>query len=620
LAQISDIVTSLHPSVSGVGIITTDQIWVLFDRELDETTVAGGNFFVTGPDFDTWSGPDLQIWLDAPNVGEENEILQSPGYNGIVQGDITFQRISNTSLSVISGIDITGSGHLYRTKAIFTPRERLAPSTEYRVYLSGDEDNTDSLETGVFSRTIFDPVSSGANTGSGVLTFAGGYIGLVPSDTFRINITNTGGYDVGNFLFTRDGYSGETFGPFTIRRRSFELGDGVELSFSDSTFYAGDQYSVVVKVPEVFYGNLNWPFKTGTGSIETIPDTTATSVIATTTAGTAAAAPASFSVLSVNPIDQGTNIAFGPTDFTITVNFSSNIDPTTVVSGVNVAVTTEPVTGTTSDGIYPPDTASGLLLTRPEVSGSTLRIIVQSGQLFQNNLVIVNLGSSMANTDGVTLSSDYEYSWTTTYYPMYCSSRRLRLMAGNYLTGINDDALNLAIHLSSLESDQFTWNKKNLEDQYYHFVRSQWTCCRAAQYILLNTVGGSGRLKAKRLGDMMVEYDTNKVNINVPLQYMQECLDRFTGALLAGGRQVQTPMVAVKGDLDIDKPPIGRGWLHTRDWLNTQTPASNIRVKPSLSRRYRGAYGHRGWWEKNEDTEDLFNDILRLEDKSEKWK
>ena len=87
-------------------------------------------------------------------------------------------------------------------------------------------------------------------------------------------------------------------------------------------------------------------------------------------------------------------------------------------------------------------------------------------------------------------------------------------------------------------------------------------------------------------------------NVQIPLERMQQCLDKWDKELLAGGRQVQKPGYAVKGSLDIDRPSIGRSWLHTRDWLNTQTPAANMRVSPSISRRWRTVYGHRGWWER----------------------
>lgn len=593
-----DIIDYLHPAPSGIGIITTDTIWVVFDRELDETSLSAGNFFLAGPDFDTWSGPDLQIWEDAVNVGTEAEILQSPGFHGLVQGDISFKRVALNSFTVISGLDTTGSGFLYRTLATFTPRERLAPETEYTVYLSGDEDSTDTLTTGILSRTVFDIVASGTNTGTGIVAFTGGYDGLFATDTFRAIITTQGGYDVGQFTFTRDSDPVDTYGPFPIRRSGVFLGDGVWVYFSDNIYEVGDQYSVLVKAPAIFNGNLTWPFKTGTGSIQNIPVTTATSVIETAVMGTPLPLPTTFTVTSTTPVDGSTNLPHPPGDYTITIRFSSDIDPLTVASGISAFVTTEAVTGNTSDGIYPPDQFKGSCATDVVVNGKILSVIIASGELLDNNLVIVDLASSITSTAGIPLSAGYSFAFTTTYYPMYCSSRRLRLMAGNYLSGITDDALNLAIHLASLESDLLTWNKRNLGDQYYHFVRSQWSCCRAAQYLLINTVGGSGRLKAKRLGDLAVEYDTNKININVPLEYMQECLDKWAGALLAGGRQVQTPEMVVKGQFDIDRPKIGRGWLHTRDWLNTQTPAANMRIRPSISRRYRGAYGHRGWWEK----------------------
>ena len=80
---------------------------------------------------------------------------------------------------------------------------------------------------------------------------------------------------------------------------------------------------------------------------------------------------------------------------------------------------------------------------------------------------------------------------------------------------------------------------------------------------------------------------------------------KWEGALIAGGLQVQSPQGVIKGDLDIDRPPVGRGWLHERGCPST--PMANQRTRPvnalgQVSRRYRGVYRNafirRGWWEK----------------------
>jgi len=592
LSSLPSIVDLIHPTVSGLGIIVADRIWILFDREIDESSVSAGNFFITGPDFDTWSGPDLQLYLDAEQLGDEEEILQSPGFHGIVQGDITFERYDPDSLVTVSGTDTTGSGHLYRTKAIFTPTNRLQVNHEYTVYLSGDEDATDAYDTGISSRTVFDPVASGVNWGSGEVEFEGGYIGNANADVYRVEITTSGEIGTSRFTFVRDSDPLSIYGPFRTKLSGVLLSDGVTVSFDDGLYRIGDQWSVVVKERDIFTGNMYWPFQTGSGSIEAIPETTATSVIGDPITPEAAASTTTFSVSAMTPADGASNVVIPAGEYEISVTFSDNIDPASVVSGVDLSVFTESVTGESDIN------AEGFCIVEPSVNNKVLTITVASGLLLRNNLVTVTLDSTIQSTGSTALGSDHEFSFSTEYYPMYCTLRKMRLMIGAYIDSIANDTVNLAIFVASQEADLLTWNKDNLSDEYYQFARGQWTCCRAAQLLLMNTIGGSGSLKSKRLGDFAVEYDTSG-NVMKPLTNAEDCLIKWEGAIMAGGRQVQTPISVVKGELDVDRPPIGRGWLHARSLHGTQTPVANRRLRLWTSRRYRSVFSRRrGWWQR----------------------
>lgn len=594
MANISEIVDLLHPTVSGIGIITSDQIWVLFDREIDETSVTDGNFFITGPDFDTWSGPDLQLFLDRESLGDEEQILQSPGYHGILQGNITFERISLTSLDEVTTEDTVGSGLLYRSKAIFTPTNRLQATTEYTSHLSGDEDSTDDLDTGISSRTVFDAVSSGANLGTGDVSFQGGYIGNAAEDVYRVNITTSGEVGTSRFEFSRDSDPLTTYGPFKTKRSGVLLSDGVTAIFPSGIYGVGDKWSVVVKERDIFTGNLKWPFKTGSGSIATIPDTTSTSVIGDPFPTTSTSSSTStFSVQSTNPTDEKSNIALDAnSDFSITATFNTDVNSSTVISGVSTSVIAESVTGEADVDAY------GSIPVNPTVSGQVITMTVPSGILKQNNLVTVTLDSTIQSTGGTSLGSDYEFWFTTEYDPMYCTTRLINLRIGGFIQNVREDTINLAIHAASKEAESLTWNKDNLDDDYYQFVRGQWTCCRASHFLLTNTTGGAGLLKSKKLGDLEVTYNTG-TDINKPLQNAEECMMRWEGALAAGGRQVQVAQGVVKGECDIDKPPIGRTWLHTRNIHHPHNPLANRRMKPANTRRFRSIFTRytpkRGW-------------------------
>lgn len=580
--SIATIVDSVYPAPSGVGIPTGVSITVLFDREVDEESIKNGGLFVTGRDNDTWSGPDLQLLMGAESYGEESEILQSPAYKGIVQGEITFQRIDPLSDTVVTTEDTLASGLLFRTKAIFTPSQRLRENTEYEVFLVGDDDTTDSFKTGLADRTVFDSIASGINTGNGSITLEGTYIGGAPSDIFELTITTAGETGDSKFTFFKHSDLLTVYGPFRTRQGGVLLSDGVTVKFADATYNVGDKFLFRVKSLSNFSGNMWWNFKTGSGSIETIPDDISTSVIGDPVTTSTSTSTDSFSVLSTSPSNESSNVEVDESEFEITVTFDSDIDPTSVASGIGIWAYGESVTGD------PSVTASGLLLSTHSVDGDTLTLQIASGQLFYNNLISITVDDTVTNTDGVSLDADYEFWFTTSYSPLYCNTRRLRVMIGAYIENFKDDTLNLAIHLASIEADALTWNKANLTDEYYMFARSQWTCCRAAQILLVNANASDGRLKSKRLGDLEVAYDTSRAGVQEPLKRADMCVEKWEGVLLAGGRQVQTASPVIKGEYDPDRPNIGRSWY--RDSA-AKTPGANQRIRLFGQRRF-----GKGWW------------------------
>lgn len=310
MATLSSIVDLVHPADGATSVILGDTIWVLFDREMDETSISEGAFFVTGPDTDTWSGPGETIWRDKGNFSDNDDFLSSPGYTGIVQGSISFERINVGNYGSYTGYDTTGDGSLFRTKAIFTPTNRLAASTQYTVYLSGDEDTTDSLKTGVKSRTVFDPVK-GANIGTGSATFSGSYTGTI-NDTFNVKIVTTGDETTAEFQWWKSSSPDVVSSNLEVTRSASLLSDGVYVSFSKGSYQQNDTFTVAVRPATLFTGNLYWSFTTGSGSIQSLPSSTSTNVIGTPTGASTSSTSSSggaLSVLKTSPIDLQANTA-----------------------------------------------------------------------------------------------------------------------------------------------------------------------------------------------------------------------------------------------------------------------------------------------------------------------
>lgn len=580
MSSIDSILDQIHPTVSGISIPTNDRIWVVFDREIDETTLEG-SFFLSGPDQDSFHGPEMAIFKDYESLGSEGEILLSPGYGGLVQGTITVEKIRTDTYGSYTGYDYTGNGLSYRTKAIFTPTKNLAPSTEYTVYVSGDEDITDDIDTGIKSRTVFDTIK-GSNLGTGTALFTGGYVGTI-DDIVYVEISVNGEPGSAHFTWWKDSDSTLIYGPLKTRQAGTVLVDGVTISFGEGTYTVGDRFSVVVAPPEVFEGNLVWTFQTGSGSIKVIPSTVSTTLTgAPITSPTTTTSTSAFSVSSTSPTNQATNQTLPVADLDVTVTFNKTIDGTTVLAN-RVTVETEAVNGDDSS-----ITHSGVLTTILGTSGAVLTITIPSGLLFINNVVTVTLDDAIADTNGVTLARDYSFYFTTEYSPLYSSVRKLRLEVGAFVSTIPDDTLNLAIFEASLEADALTWNKTGATTDYYNFVRRQFVTCKAAEILLLNAGGVSMGLKSKRLADLEVSY--NPTLMKDILDRTLACMGRWLPALQGGGYAVQDPVMVIKGELDPDRPTVGRLWLDNNIAI-AKTPAANSKsIDTTTSRRWKNGY------------------------------
>jgi hypothetical protein len=579
LSDINSVIALIHPTVSGISIPTNDTVWVVFDREIDEYSLES-SFFLAGPDNDIWIGPDLNIYKDRVSIQDPDETLLSPGYTGFVPGTISIEKLNTSDYGRYSGYDYTGNGSSYRTKVIFAPTQRLSPDTEYTVYLSGDDDGSADTDSGICSRTVFDTLK-GSNLGTGSATFYGGYNGVI-NDVFNVRVTVAGEPDSAEYLWWKSSDPLIVHGPLKAREKKVLLSDGVEIAFSTGTYSINDSFTVVVKTPSYFEGNLAWPFTTGSGNIQTLPDSTATTVTGTPIE-TSSTTTSELTVLSTTPADQDTNQTITE-PFLITLNFSEDIDPLSITDDT-FSIITEPVNGQDANNTI---TFSGVIPFEYEVDGDTITLSIDEDLLFTNNVVTVNIDSSIASTLGNTLAEDYEFYFTTTYSPLYSSVRKVRLEIGAFIQDIPDDTVNLAIFEASLEADLMIWNTGTSNANYLNFAKRQFVTCKAAEILLNNILGGSSTLKSKSLGDFSVAYDTSGSNINDIMDKINACLGKWLPVLQAAGYPTQEPAMFIKGELDPDRPAIGRGWDTT--FGAEDVPAANIKVKYSNSRRYKRGY------------------------------
>jgi len=326
-------IVEIHPDNSQTGVVLNDKIWVVFDQEVDTESV---QIIVEGADTDRWSGPDQVIW-DDPSRSDDDDVLATPGYKGVIQGTLTFEKVDESGNNV-SGYDYTGGGSNWRTKAIFTPTLPLAPSQGFRVYIPGDDNSTDLVKTGASRRTIFDPVK-GSNGGSGSAYFSGSYSGT-SEDKIFIRVVS------GNQFHWWTQSAPLITRVLPIRQTSQLLLAGVSIRFDTGSFDVGDEFSVVVQPAVRMEGTYTWIFTTGAGTIRVVPDEVSDSIPVGGFAGDTApsgSVAGSLQIVSTTPRERSTNL--DPNSITqIRIKFNKELDPDTITDD-SVEVFSEPVNG-----------------------------------------------------------------------------------------------------------------------------------------------------------------------------------------------------------------------------------------------------------------------------------
>jgi len=232
---------------------------------------------------------------------------------------------------------------------------------------------------------------------------------------------------------------------------------------------------------------------------------------------------------------------------------------------------------------------------------------IGASQLYPNNRVNISILPGIKADDGSELTEAFQSYYTTTYNPLYCSTRTLRIHYGPFLKRIPDDTLNLLMFETSIEADAFTFRQPAPAQQaLFKHARRQFVCCMAACTLLSNQLDvASG---SKSLGDLSIELGAVTVgpnNINAALQKAIDCMTKWRLMLQngAGGFNLKSSGV-VKGDSDPDRPFIGRLWqtggVHG-------LPAANTKIyNPGVSRR-----GLRGFSNRSTDSNESSDNIFR---------
>lgn len=222
---------------------------------------------------------------------------------------------------------------------------------------------------------------------------------------------------------------------------------------------------------------------------------------------------------------------------------------------------------------------------------------IGASQLYLNNRVNVCILAGVKALDGSTmLEEDFCSYYTTTYNPLYCSARKMRIDYGTFIREIPDDTLNLLIFEASIEADAFTFRAPNPGRMaFFRHARRQFACCLAAVNLLSNQLDSTGG--RKQLGDLSIEAGgvaTGPNNSITVLQKAIDCMTRWRLILQNGGEGFNLKAQGVvKGESDPDRPLIGRLWGTGGSHAADQVPAANAKAIHSGSRRGLRTYSPR---------------------------
>lgn len=128
--------------------------------------------------------------------------------------------------------------------------------------------------------------------------------------------------------------------------------------------------------------------------------------------------------------------------------------------------------------------------------------------LLDNNQLINFILSGFESVDGDILP-DVNYSFSTTFAPLYSSPNKIRAAAGSYVQEISDEMLLYLIHQFSVEADNLSICDHDKFPK-WNFYAGQWVTYNVALEAVLNSelhLGSSGQKIYKKLGDFAISKD-----------------------------------------------------------------------------------------------------------------
>lgn len=230
--------------------------------------------------------------------------------------------------------------------------------------------------------------------------------------------------------------------------------------------------------------------------------------------------------------------------------------------------------------------------------GLTLEANLFPARPVQNRLINVSVSNVIA-LDGTVFSGEVSSFYTTTFNPFYSSATRVRLIAGQFLSDVPDDAINQLVWYYSIEADNKNFSPC-LAEVYasrYAGYRTRWVTA-AVIITLISGTSINARMQ-KRLGDLSVLRDGAAKEL---LDNMHRELAKLSEILEDGGKWGRRMDTVVRGEGHPDTPIVGRQWANEQNYDRSPIPGANIkqtfrrqdgRIQKSPKKTFRDRNGSR---------------------------
>jgi hypothetical protein len=201
----------------------------------------------------------------------------------------------------------------------------------------------------------------------------------------------------------------------------------------------------------------------------------------------------------------------------------------------------------------------------------------------QNRVINISISGAKA-LDGSVLNGPFTSYYTTEFSPFYSTTSRVRLLAGQFLLEVPDDAINQLIWYFSTEADlkNIRPDRVSRWPQKYASYRARWVTAAVIVTLLSGTSLNANM--SKRLGDLSVSRGPAAQDL---LDATLRELEDLSAMLEDGGNWGRGLEVASKGSSHPDAPVLSRQWASSDIYNVERVPGVNSRERFGNERRHK---------------------------------